>query len=127
MYIELLGRGDRIGANITCFIAQILYAFHKKIYIKYDRKYIEHGDNVRFVPYNNKYNNSIFISSLFDFIDIHNSQLSIQDVSEKVDFFSIDFFELISKVTHTIQKDHFTYFRENIFPIIQKNFLDKSF
>lgn len=125
MYIELLGRGDRLGANITCFIAQILYAFHNNIYIHFNRNFIEHGDNVRFVPYNQQYNNSIFISTLFDFIDIHNNRI-IKDLSLKDNMFSIHFFELISKVTINIKQDHFSYFKEKIYPDIKDIFLKKS-
>jgi hypothetical protein len=126
MYIELLGRGDRLGANITCFISQILYAFHNNIYIKYNRNYIEHGDNVRFVPYNQNYNNSIFIKTLFDFIDIHNSKLPLEDFRIKDNMFTIHFFELISKVLINISKDHFSYFKENIYPIIKDSFLNNA-
>jgi hypothetical protein len=122
MYIELLGRGDRLGANITCFIAQIIYAFHNKIFIKYNRKNIESGDNVRFVPYNQEYNNSIFIKTLFDFIDIHNSKLESNDTIVKDNMFSIHFFEIISKVLLTIKQDHFSYFKEKIYPDIKNIF-----
>ena len=104
MYIELLGRGDRLGANITCFIAQILYAVHNKIFIKYNRNHIESGDNVCFVPYKQDYNNSIFIKSLFDFIDIHNNKLAEHDKTDiKDNMFSIHFFEIISKVSINIK------------------------
>jgi hypothetical protein len=126
MYIELLGRGDRLGANITCFIAQIIYAVHNNIYIYYDRNFIKSGDNVNFVPYNQNYNNSIFINTLFDFIDIHNSKLLIENVKENVNMFSIHFFELISKVCLNIKKDHFTYFKEKIYPEIKDIFSIKA-
>ena len=126
MYIDLLGRGDRLGANITCFISQIIYAVHNNIYIKFDRNFIESGDNVRFVPYNQYYNNSIFISTLFDFIDIHNSRLIDTDTSIKDNMFSIHFFELISKVTINIKQDHFSFFKENIYPNIKDIFFYKS-
>ena len=48
-YIELLGRGDRLGANICSFIAQIIYAIHHDMFILYDKNYINHGDNVRYL------------------------------------------------------------------------------
>jgi len=121
MYIELLGRGDRLGANITCFIAQILYAVHNKIFIKYNRNHIESGDNVCFVPYNQDYNNSIFMKSLFDFIDIHNRKFG-QCTNEKDNMFSIHFFEIISKVLINIKQDHFSYFKENVRPYINDVF-----
>lgn len=123
MYIELLGRGDRLGANITCFIAQIIYAFHNKLFIKYNRNYIESGDNVYFVPYNQEYNNSIFIKTLFDYIDIHNSNIEFNNTMKKDNMFSIHFFEIISKILLTIKQDHFSYFKEKIYPNI-KNIFD---
>jgi hypothetical protein len=126
MYIDLLGRGDRLGANITCFIAQIIYAVNNNIYIKFDRKFIESGDNVRFVPYNQDYNNSVFISTLFDFIDIHNSKLVDPNTSTKDNMFSIHFFELISRVTINIKQDHFSFFKERIYPDIKDIFFNKS-
>jgi hypothetical protein len=126
MFLELLGRGDRLGANITCFIAQIIYAVNNDIYIKYDRKFIESGDNVRFVPYNQNYNNSIFITTLFDFIDIHNNKLINPDISIKNDMFSIHFFEIISKVTINIKEDHFSFFKKNIYPKIKDIFYNNA-
>ena len=68
MSIELYGRGDRLGANITCMIAQIICAVEFKYYIHYDRNFINHNDNVCFVPYNQNYSKSLFIETLFDFI-----------------------------------------------------------
>lgn len=126
MYIELLGRGDRLGANITCFIAQILYAVHNNIYIKYDRKYIKSGDNVNFVPYNQEYNNSIFIKTLFDYIDYHNSQVINNDMLIENNMFSIHFFEIISKVLINIKQDHFSYFKEKVYPFIKNIFHEYS-
>jgi hypothetical protein len=126
MYIELLGRGDRLGANITCFIAQIIYAVHNNLYIRYDRNFINSGDNVRFVPYNQTYNNSIFIKTMFDFIDIHNIKLVIGSEGENANMFSIHFFELISKVLLNIKKDHFSYFKEKIYPEIKDIFLNNA-
>ena len=126
MYIELLGRGHRLGANITCFIAQIIYAVHNNIYICYDRNCIKSGDNVRFVPYNQNYNSSIFINTLFDFIDIHNAKLAIGPHEKNANIFSIHFFELISKVLLNIKKDHFSYFKEKIYPEIKDIFLNNA-
>lgn len=123
MYLDLLGRGDRLGANITCFIAQIIYAVHNKVYINYDRNFINSGDNVRFVPYNQAYNKSIFMITLFDFIDYHNDRLDIHDKKTNCNMFSIHFFEIISKVTIDIKSDHFSYFKDQIY---NKKFLYPS-
>lgn len=123
MYIELFGRGDRLGANITTFIAQIIYAIHNNLYIKYDRTNIVSGDNIRFVPYDQKYNNSIFIESLFDFIDIHNKNMVCDN---ELKIYTIDFFQMISLVTLNIKMDHIYYFKQHILNKIKDNFLIKS-
>ena len=119
-YIELLGRGDRLGANITTFIAQILYAIHNKLYIKYNRNYINHGDNIRFVEYNQRYNNSIFIETLFDFIDNHNDNLLLDD--NEIKMYTIDYFEIISKTMLELKVDLVSYFRDNVLPKIINNY-----
>ena len=119
MYIELFGRGngDRLGGNITCFISQILYAINKDYFIIYDKKNINHCDNVHSVPYNQNYNNSIFIKSLFYFIDCHNGFLKKSGflLDEKVSIDTIDWFEVTSKVLLTVKNDYFTFFKNNIF------------
>jgi len=123
MYIELFGRGDRLGANITTFIAQIIYAHNNKLYIKYDRTNIVSGDNVRFVPYNQKYNSSIFIETLFDFIDIHNTNMVCDN---ELKIYTIHFFEMISLVTLNIKIDQIYYFKQHILNKIIDKFLAKA-
>ena len=123
-YIQLLGRGDRLGANITTFIAQIIYAHKNKLEIRYDRNFIESGDNVFFVPFNQKYINSIFIESLLDYIDIHNSRLIKDDVI--VEMYTIHFFEIISKVVLEIGMDLLTYFKTFIYGDVINIFKLKS-
>jgi hypothetical protein len=128
MFIELLGRGDRLGANITCFVAQILYAINKDFFIVYDKNFINHCDNVCFVPYNQSYNNSIFIKSLFYFIDIHNDNLEklgfLQE--DKVDCAIIHWFEMTSKVVLTVKNDFFTLFKSLIFPKINDYYKNEA-
>ena len=98
MYIELLGRPDRLGANITNFIAQICYAVFHNVFIVYNKYYIEDGDDVfsRLCnkKYNQNYNNSIFVQTLFDYIDIHNENLKNKGYpyGEKIYMFSIRLF-----------------------------------
>lgn len=121
MNIELFGRGDRLGANITTFIAQIIYAVHNKLYIYYDKAYIRSGDDVRFAPYNQEYNSSLFMESLFAFIDEHNKTLPYKE-EERIKMYTIDFFKLISSVTQDIKMDHFRYFKTHIFPTISEQF-----
>ena len=123
MYIELFGRGDRLGANITTFIAQIIYAFHNKLYIKYDRINIVSGDIVRFVPYDQKYNSSIFVETLFDFIDMHNTNMVCDN---ELKIYTIHFFEMISLVTLNIKIDQIYYFKQHILNKIIDKFLAKA-
>jgi len=123
-YIELLGRGDRLGANITTFIAQIIYAHKNNLEIRYDRNFIKSGDNVKFVPFNQNYVNSIFIESLLDYIDIHNSKLIKDDVI--VEMYTIHFFEIISKVVLEIGMDLLTYFKTFIYSDVINIFKLKS-
>lgn len=128
MHIELYGRGDRLGANITCFIAQIIYAIDKKLFIIYNKDFINHCDNVRFVPYNQTYNQSIFIQSLFYFIDCHNDNLknSGEMFGERIEMVTIHWFELISKVLLEIKNDYFTYFKTHIFPVIKEYYYNSA-
>ena len=58
MYVELFSRGDRLGANIFNYMFQIFFAHHNNYYIKYSN--------------NLKYNDSIFVQYLFDYIDEYN-------------------------------------------------------
>jgi hypothetical protein len=128
MFIELYGRGDRLGANIICFIAQIFYAIHHNLFIKYDRAHIRSCDNVRFVPYDQKYNGSVFVESLFFFIDWHNEILQKQEQQEQqtwgecVEVATIHWFEMTSKVLQEIKTDYFSYFHEKIWPVIAEFF-----
>ena len=65
MHILLFDRPDRLGANITNYICQILFA-HKNNY------YIHFKNNCK-TDYN--YSNSIFIEILFNYIEKHNNNL----------------------------------------------------
>jgi len=123
-YIELLGRGDRLGANINTFIAQIIYAHKNNLEIRYNRNFINSGDDVRYIPFNQDYLNSIFIETLLDFIDIHNSKL-VKDELE-VKFYTIHFFELMSKVVLDVKMDLVSYFKKYIFNSISNIFKEKS-
>ena len=112
-YIELLGRGDRLGANITSIISQIIYAHFNKYEIRYNRNFIKSGDDVRFVEFNQNYLNSVFIKTLFDYIDLHNETVNKDEV--EIRMFSIHYFEIISKVVLEIKMDLLSYFKKYIF------------
>jgi hypothetical protein len=128
-YIELLGRGDRLGANITTFIAQIIYAHKNNYKIKYDRNFIKSGDDVRFVPFNQTYKNSIFIETLLDYIDLYNSRIETDDTEIKM--YTIHFFELITKVVLEIQMDLVSYFKkfiyDDVISIFDKKIITKNY
>jgi hypothetical protein len=128
MYIELFGRGDRLGANITSFIAQINYAVNNNLFILYNKINIKDGDDVNYVPYNQQYNNSIFILSLFYFIDVHNNNLLKKGFSygELYNVFTIHWFEMMSKVLININMDYYTFFKINIYPTIYEFYLNYS-
>jgi hypothetical protein len=122
-YIELLGRGDRLGANITTFIAQTIYAHKNNLEIRYNRNFINSGDDVKHIPFNQDYLNSIFIETLLDFIDIHNSKLLKDELEVK--FYTIHFFELMSKVVLDVKMDLVSYFKKYIFNSIIDIFKEK--
>jgi hypothetical protein len=121
-YIELFFRGCRLGANIINYIAQISFAHHNNYYIKYDRLLL-------------KYNDSIFVSSLFDYIDIYNKNilkdiynideyLNSPDHDDEYKFIEVniktkDFIHMISNITILLNTDLVSYFKKNIFSIIK--------
>jgi hypothetical protein len=112
MSIELYGRGDRLGANITTMIAQIICAVENKYFIHYNRNFINHNDYVRFVEYNQKYSKTIFMESLFDFIDEHNKNCNKD--AERVRIDTIHFFTMISSVVFKVKLDLVSYFKKYI-------------
>lgn len=119
-YIELLGRGDKLGVNITTFISQIIFAHKNKYKIKYDKNFIKSGDNVRFVEFNQKYTDSIFIKTLFEYIDMYNIDKSDDGIEIKI--FTIDYFEMISKTVLEVNLDLVSYFKKHMYNDIIKIF-----
>ncbi len=119
-----MGRSDRLGTNISCFVAQIIYAVHHDTFILYDRNYINHCEND--TGYNQQYNKSIFIKSLFYFIDKHNEKLTRENKpgGEKVNKCTTDFFETISRIVLEIKIDYFCYFKSHIYPQLNSIFED---
>jgi hypothetical protein len=122
MSIQLFARGDRLGANIFNFLTQVIYAVHNKLYIKYDRNNLSSGDHE---PYNINYNKSIFIETIFDYIDNYNKTF-ITIPSENINIKTNDFFLMMSRSVLNVKCDLITYFRENIFNSIKDNFYNKS-
>lgn len=122
MYIELFGSSDRLGGNIVDMISQFIFAVQNNMYIKYNREFIRVYNS-----YNQNYNNSIFMQTIFDMIDLHNSKMSIDNLKNKVELSAPSHFEVLSRTTLSIRQDMFSFFREKLFSNEIKNiFLDKS-
>ena len=112
MYIILQDRGDRLGANITNYISQIIYAYHNKYFIVYNK--------------NMKYNNSIFVKILFDIIDDYNNKNN-KNMDIQIKIPDNDYFRCISYALHDIKCDYFTFYKNYIFSdYFYKIFLDYS-
>ena len=60
-YLVIVDRVDRLGTNLLNYISQINHAYNNNWFIKYDP--------------NMSYNNSIFVKSLTEFIDLYNETL----------------------------------------------------
>lgn len=98
-FIELYDRPDRLGANITCYIAQILYAHYNNISIKLTKNY--------------NYSDSPFVGYLFEWIALYNSQFHREET--KIEYGNTyDFTGLIGETTSTIKSDHISYFKKHI-------------
>lgn len=115
MYIELFGSSDRLGGNIADMISQLLFAVKNNLFIKYDRNFIRVYNS-----YNQNYNKSIFMQTIFDIIDKHNSKLDGQNLGEFVNLAEPSHFQVLSKTTLSLEQDLFTFFRKNLFDEEQK-------
>jgi len=95
-YIELYDRPDRLGANITNYIAQILYAHHNSIEIRLVKDY--------------NYSDSPFVKYLLEFIKERQITGSI-----KIEYGNYsDYTTLIGQTTSTIKQDFISYFKKNV-------------
>lgn len=100
------GEGDRIGAQITWYICQIIYAHYHLYYI----------DVTHLL-----YENSIFMQSIRKFIELYNKD---KIKGEYVDLIDNDlWYQLNAKVVVDIKLDLISYFRNNLFKI--RDFLDE--
>ena len=113
MYIILIDRADRLGTNITIYLSRILYAHKNNIIIKFYRPKEQY-----------RFNNSVFVKLLFDYIDIHNTKMYNQNIKDDIlcDTLSDDYFLGVSNVIQNIQKDYVSYFKEFIYEDIKLNF-----
>jgi hypothetical protein len=124
MYIDLFGSCDQLGGNIADIIAQILHAKHDKMYIRYNRNRLR-----EYHPYNQSYNNTIFMQTLFDIIDEHNKTIDVNDDTFKtyVELASPGHFEIFSKALLKIRRDFFSYFKKNVYKQkFREDFLERA-
>jgi len=100
------GEGDRIGAQITWYICQIIYAHYHSYYI----------DITHLV-----YENSIFMQAIRKFVHIYNQNKVKEEYIELIDN---DLWCYInSKVVVDIKSDLISYFKNNLFKM--RDFLDE--
>jgi len=119
-YFYLLDRGDRLGANIINYIAQILYAYNNKYIIKFSKE-----------KENYRYYNSMFVKTLFNYIEYYNEELKKNVINinepceEKCVFTNVcDYINSISIVLKNIKSDYITFFNNNIYNNIKSDFLN---
>ena len=95
-YIELYDRPDRLGANITNYIAQILYAHYHSIGIRLIKDY--------------NYSNSPFVQFLLQHIREHSFP-----GDSKIEYCNTsDYTSLIGETTQNIECDFVSYFKKYI-------------
>ena len=122
MYFYLFDRCDRLGANITNYIAQILYAYNNNYIIKFEKEKEQY-----------KYYNSMFVITLFNYIEYYNEELRKNVIKinnqcdEKYIFTHIyDYITTVSDVLKNIKSDFITFFNNNIYNNIKSDFLKFS-
>lgn len=117
MYIELFDRYDRLGSNIFNYIFQIFFAHYNNYYIKYSR--------------NLKYNNSIFVQYLFDYIDEYNKDKINDNIKTIIpNEYNDDYYNAMFNLTNIlklINSDLFSYFKCHIFNNIKYNQMTKKY
>jgi hypothetical protein len=117
MYIELFDRCDRLGANISTYIAQILYAHNNNCIIKFRKNSKK----------NYRYENSIFVQILFNYIDEYNTKLRLKGINADVLDNDIecsksgDYIYYTSSVLKNIKSDFISYFHKHVYTNIEKD------
>lgn len=120
MYFYLFERVDRLGANITNYVAQILYAYNNKYIIKFKKEKEKY-----------KYYNSIFVRTLFNYIEKYNEELKQNVINNQCEeqyvFTNIDdYITTTSDVLQNIKSDFITFFNNNIYNNIKSDFLNST-
>jgi hypothetical protein len=112
-YIQIYSReeGDRLGANILSYICQIIYAYHFNYYIYFDEL---------------RYNDSIFIKSIKNYINKYNVGKYKSDSKINIcDNVNIAFV-LHAQVVKVINEDVFFFFKNNLKQFFIKNLIENS-
>jgi len=117
-FITLYGDHDnRIGSHLIIHITEILYAYKNNYYIKYDMNKL-------------KYDSSIFLKVILNFVDNYNSSFLEKDEIEYFPFSNdnfkgMDWTKTIYKSIHCVQMDFKSYWRE-IYPDFYNDLLKFS-
>jgi len=116
MYFYLFDMVDRLGANITNYLAQILYAYNNKYLIKFKKEKEQY-----------RYYNSIFVKTLFNYIEKYNDELIKNEINNQYEneflFTNIyDYVTTTSDVLKNIKFDFITFFYNNIYNDIKSDF-----
>jgi hypothetical protein len=102
--IKLCDRGDRIGSHLSWYISSILFAMKNKYKIIFEKPKSEYHCY-----------KSIFIQSLFNFVDDYNESYFADSKEEKIIYESDDFFKKIINNILDIKSDLITAFKESIY------------
>ena len=106
-YINLLDRGDRLGANLSWYISTILIAIKNKYKIHFIKPKKEY-----------RYYNSIFVEALLNFIDEYNLTYFGTTNIESGDVLiqeCEDYFQKIIRNVISIKCDYVSAFKEDVF------------
>jgi hypothetical protein len=104
--IENRGIGDRLGAQLTWYICQLIYAHYHSYYIEYNEEL---------------YPNSIFTLALKKYINEYNKNKIKNELIKFID--SDNWCNLNSKLVTIIKSDLISYFKQHLFKI--RNFIDE--
>jgi hypothetical protein len=115
MYICLFDRIDRLGANITNYIAQLLYAYNNNYLIRFKKEKEEY-----------RYYHSFFVKILFNYIERYNNELQkvIKDSYDVEYHFrnTDDYITTTSDALKNIRFDFITFFYNHIYNHILPDF-----
>ena len=113
MYVVLFHRYDRLGCNLICYIAQIIYAYHHGYYIKF----IHNKYNYPKFP-NSKYY-IILLNYIINVLNVKNDTTHCYNLGYDdeilYNFNKYDIQHYCGFVTQSIKCDLLSYFHKHIF------------